>query len=187
MIREELKQKIEDNHNHFKEVAENYVNESWGSFLDLDYVDLVMAGIGVGKIIALEEEKRIVELKEKISNLLSCRNCPDNKGGYICQKEYEDKCLAQKIQYIKELKEENAELKEKWQENDKAWWEGFNTCKEKCGSGNVELTDNFTKATKIIKELLFIYYDPLTTESDVKHHHKILADARQFLKDSEVH
>ena len=58
-------------------------------------------------------EKRISELEEKISVLLSCKNCPENKGGFICQKEYEDKCLAQKIQYIKELKEENAELKEK--------------------------------------------------------------------------
>lgn len=46
------------------------------------------------------------ELEKKISILLSCNNCSENKGGYICQKEYEDKCLAQKIQYIKELKEE---------------------------------------------------------------------------------
>ena len=52
------------------------------------------------------------ELEEKISILLSCKNCSENKGGFICQKEYEDKCLAQKIQYIKELQEENAELKE---------------------------------------------------------------------------
>lgn len=51
------------------------------------------------------------ELEEKISVLLSCKNCPENKDGLICQKEYENKCLAQKIQYIKELKEENAELK----------------------------------------------------------------------------
>lgn len=56
--------------------------------------------------------KENAELEKKISNLLSCKNCPENKGGLICQKEYEDKCLAQKIQYIKELKEENAELKE---------------------------------------------------------------------------
>ena len=55
--------------------------------------------------------KKGAELKREISVLLSCKDCPDNKGGYICQKEYEDKCLAQKIQYIKELKEENAELK----------------------------------------------------------------------------
>ena len=58
-----------------------------------------------------ELKERIAELEEKISILLSCKNCPENKGGYICEKEYEDKCLAQKIQYIKELKEENAELK----------------------------------------------------------------------------
>ena len=52
------------------------------------------------------------ELKEKISVLLSCKNCPENKGGWICAKEYEDKCLAQKIEFIKELKKENAEMKE---------------------------------------------------------------------------
>ena len=56
-------------------------------------------------------EKRIAELEEKISVLLSCKNCPENKGGFICQKEYEDKCLAQKIQFIKELQQGNAELK----------------------------------------------------------------------------
>lgn len=55
-------------------------------------------------------EKRIAELEEKISVLLSCKNCPENKGGYICEKEYENKCLAQKIQFIKELQEEIAEL-----------------------------------------------------------------------------
>lgn len=53
-----------------------------------------------------DKDKAIKELEEKISVLLSCKNCPENKGGYICQKEYEDKCLAQKIQYIKELSEE---------------------------------------------------------------------------------
>ena len=57
----------------------------------------------------LKENK---ELQEQISILLSCKNCPDNKGGYICEKEYNDKCLAQKIQYIKELKEEIAELQD---------------------------------------------------------------------------
>jgi DNA repair exonuclease SbcCD ATPase subunit len=55
-------------------------------------------------------EKRISELEEKISVLLSCKNCPENKGGFICVKEYENKCLAQKIQYIEELQEENKVL-----------------------------------------------------------------------------
>lgn len=56
-------------------------------------------------------QKENAELKEKISVLLSCKNCPENKGGLICQKEYENKCLAQKIEFIKELQKENAELK----------------------------------------------------------------------------
>lgn len=58
------------------------------------------------------KNKENAELKEKISILLSCKNCPENKGGWICVKEYEDKCLAQKIEFIKELKKENAKLKE---------------------------------------------------------------------------
>ena len=83
---------------------------------------------------------RIKELEEKISVLLSCKNCPDNKGGLVCQKEYEDKCLTQKIQYIKELQEEIAELeaqieKMKCCENC-AWWyklpNGQRDCAETC-------------------------------------------------------
>ena len=56
-------------------------------------------------------EKENAELKKEISVLLSCVNCPENKGGYICEKEYNDKCLSQKIEYIKELKEENEDLR----------------------------------------------------------------------------
>ena len=55
--------------------------------------------------------KRESELEHKISILLSCKNCPENKGGYICEKEYEGKCLSQKTQYIKELQDEIVELK----------------------------------------------------------------------------
>ena len=66
-----------------------------------------------GQVLKMNKEVEVIqrptyaELEEKISILLSCNSCPDNKGGLLCQKEYEDKCLAQKIQYIKELKEEN--------------------------------------------------------------------------------
>lgn len=63
-------------------------------------------GAKVGEL-ALEY---IAELEEKISVLLSCKNCPENKGGWICAKEYENKCLAQKIEFIKELEEEKCEL-----------------------------------------------------------------------------
>lgn len=58
------------------------------------------------------------ELKKEISVLLSCANCQENKGGYVCEKEYNDKCLAQKIEYIKELKKEISELKEKLNKKD---------------------------------------------------------------------
>lgn len=71
-------------------------------------------GFYKGCVVGLKyNNKQIAELEEKISFLLSCKNCPENKGGWVCAKEYEDKCLAQKIQYVKELKKENAELKEK--------------------------------------------------------------------------
>lgn len=56
-------------------------------------------------------EKENEQLKKEISVLLSCSSCSENKGGYVCEKEYNDKCLAQKIEYIKELKEEITELK----------------------------------------------------------------------------
>ena len=70
-----------------------------------------------GQVLKMNKEVEVIqrptyaELEREISILLSCNSCPDNKGGLLCQKEYEDKCLAQKIQYIKELQEENAELK----------------------------------------------------------------------------
>ena len=57
-----------------------------------------------------ELEKENAELQEKISILLSCKNCPENKGGWVCVKEYENKCLTQKIVYIKELEKEKCEL-----------------------------------------------------------------------------
>ena len=69
-------------------------------------------GFYKGCVVGLEyNNKQIAELEEKISVLLSCKNCSENKGGWICVKEYENKCLAQKIEFIKELKKENAVLK----------------------------------------------------------------------------
>ena len=69
-----------------------------------DYYGLMFAG---AEIATKELQKENAELKAQISVLLSCKNCTENKCGYICEKEYNDKCLAQKIQYIKELQEEN--------------------------------------------------------------------------------
>ena len=86
------------------------------------------------------------ELEEKISVLLSCKNCPENKDGLICQKEYENKCLAQKIQFIKELQQENAELKEKLKPE--------NCLKLLAKEGYIKFTsDQLTKAKEIIEGL----------------------------------
>lgn len=64
-------------------------------------------------------KKENAKLQEKISVLLSCKNCPENKGGWICLKEYENKCLTQKIEFIKELEEEKCELLGIIQDKDK--------------------------------------------------------------------
>ena len=63
-------------------------------------------------------KKENAQLKEKISILLSCKNCPENKGGWICAKEYENKCLAQKIEFIKELQEQYSILADSNVSND---------------------------------------------------------------------
>ena len=84
-----------------EEMAENYAKE----ISNVTISQAFLAGLEY-------KNKENAELKEKISILLSCKNCPENKGGWICAKEYEDKCLAQKIEFIKELEKENAELKE---------------------------------------------------------------------------
>lgn len=85
------------------------------------------------------------ELEEKISVLLSCKNCPENKDGLICQKEYENKCLAQKIQFIKELQQENAELKEQVETS----YEVYNNNLDY--SHHIE--EQLTEAKKVIEEL----------------------------------
>lgn len=139
-------------------------------------------------------EKRIAELEQKISILLSCKNCPENKGGFICQKEYEDKCLAQKIQYIKELQEEIVELK---REN-----RGIKTCANcdeyvigRCCnypngvchhwklSEKYRNDDELTNAKEIIKKFL-LWENDWHNKTESKY--ELLKQAEQFLKDSEV-
>lgn len=114
---------------------------------DVNYPDVLKAiTVGVQKGAEHGYNKANEELEEKISVLLSCKDCPENKDGLICQKEYENKCLAQKIQYIKELKEENAELKEKLKPE--------NCLKLLAKEGYIKFTsDQLTKAKEIIEEL----------------------------------
>lgn len=126
--------------------------------------------------------KKGANLEREISVLLSCKNCPNNKGGYICQKEYEDKCLAQKIQYIKELKEENAELKDyrlttlakQQTENQKytvnlehrlSWYD-----------------DQLTKAKELLKDITSSYGSTEVSEAQL---YLKIKRAEQFLKENE--
>ena len=123
-----------------------------------------------------EKEKRIEELEEKISVLLSCKNCPENKGGFICAKEYENKCLAQKIEYIKELQEENAELKEQC-----SILADCNSCTSSCKTENLEMKKQLSKAKEIIKELVRVEYADFTNGDYSNELSKVLEQAEQFL------
>lgn len=134
---------------------------------------------------------RIAELEQKISVLLSCKNCPENKGGYICEKEYENKCLAQKIQYIKELQEEiknlkktyrkqrnkriddlqkeNAELKKQLEMSNKVYNDNLDY------SHHIE--EQLTKAENLIKKMLYEYLRLCVIKKET------IAEAKQFLKE----
>ena len=115
------------------------------------------------------------ELKEKISVLLSCKNCPENKGGWICAKEYENKCLAQKIVFIQELKKENAKLKKELKISQRCWQD----------QENISLNANCSlhKAKEFIEELSSSL--SVVGECDDEEC-ELLNRAEQFLKDSKV-
>ena len=122
--------------------------------------------------------KRIAELEEKISILLSCKNCPENKGGLICQKEYENKCLAQKIQFIKELQEENAELKEK--ENTV---HTLDILHKEAVRKYGEVNDQLTKAKELLNEFMRI---GKASDEDFEHDYsELIEETEQFLSEVE--
>jgi regulator of replication initiation timing len=129
-----------------------------------------------------ELEKENEKLKKRLSVLLSCKNCPDNKGGFICQKEYEDKCLTQKIQYIKELKEENTEF-EKENANLKARLNAINLLTPELEKQSKTKKQQLTQAKELLKKIEKIVY---SGENEIKRLSKIvdiLAEAEQFLKE----
>lgn len=122
--------------------------------------------------------KQIAELKEKISVLLSCKNCSENKGGWICVKEYENKCLAQKIEFIKELKEEKCELLGIIQGKDKVIQE----LKKELNSMLVSKNQQLVKAKELIEELS----SSLSVVGECEEEECELLDrAEQFLRENE--
>lgn len=196
MNKEEIKNKISEHKECCKKLAEEYrqrYNEDKTDKLALNmFYHNVIAYNDFENVLAMIEDRnsmmlcfaeppiltektvevdinRIAELEQKISVLLSCKNCPENKGGYICEKEYEDKCLAQKIQYIKELKEENAELKKQLGMSNKVYNDNLDY------SHHIE--DQLTKAENLIKKMLYEYLRLCVIKKET------IAEAKQFLKE----
>ncbi|MBR3197110.1 MAG: hypothetical protein IKF66_01265 [Methanobrevibacter sp.] len=112
--------------------------------------------------------------KIRFSNLLSCKNCPENKGGYICQKEYNDKCLTQKIQFIKELQEEIAGLKTELEISRRCWQD----------QKNISLDTNckLYKAKEILREYIRINLLP-PNERNFDEEVKLFKQAEKFCEE----
>ena len=126
------------------------------------------------KAIVTDFNKENAELQEKISVLLSCKNCPENKGGWICAKEYENKCLPQKIVYIKELKKENAQLKAFRRDCIKLTEDNAVMAKQRG-----EIMAQLAKAKETIKEMLSIL-----PKENIEGAYEITEEAEEFLKES---
>lgn len=142
-------------------------------------------GFYKGCVVGLEyNNKQIAELEEKISVLLSCKNCSENKGGWICAKEYENKCLAQKIEFIKELQKENAQLK-KQQFSLRNERNTFLAQNEQYEKDLINFNENITKAKEIIRE--YMRFEPMigTCSFYSEEYEKTKKKAEQFLN-SEV-
>ena len=142
-------------------------------------------GFYKGCVVGLEyNNKQIAELEEKISVLLSCKNCSENKGGWICAKEYENKCLAQKIEFIKELQKENTQLK-KQQFSLRNERNTFLAQNEQYEKDLINFNENITKAKEIIRE--YMRFEPMigTCSFYSEEYEKTKKKAEQFLN-SEV-
>lgn len=172
MTKEELKQEAEEKYfNHKMMEFQGFYNRH---YYYLGYLDSAEPR---EKRIA-ELEKEIAELEEKISVLLSCKNCSENKGGWICVKEYENKCLAQKIEFIKELKEEKCELLGIIQGKDKVIQE----LKKELNSMLVSKNQQLVKAKELIEELS----SSLSVVGECEEEECELLDrAEQFLRENE--
>ena len=69
---EELDKKI-------REIANYYVSECWGTYLDLSDTDLVSAGIGVALAVTKELQEENEQLKKDlVENKSDCKNCYKN-------------------------------------------------------------------------------------------------------------
>lgn len=131
----------------------------------------------VGKTYTKDTPKE--ELEHKISILLSCKNCPENKGGYICENEYEGKCLSQKTQSIKELQDEIVELKAQIEKLKKQ----FDPQDVVELMNEIEAPYKLTEAKEIIKNIEKVFYNGENAIKRLSKISDILEEAEQFLKE----
>ena len=161
-------------------MTENEKIELFDKWYDENYDEWAEGEEGIALREELEQAFKggIAELEEKISVLLSCKKCPENKGGFICQKEYEDKCLAQKIEYIKELQEENAELKNKLEHRN-----CLDCVNHSCmlRMKTLELEKECAKAKVFIRSLKSLIEDVCDINYLSKDNTRLLVEAEQFL------
>jgi hypothetical protein len=108
--------------------------------------------------------------KDKLEKNHNCDNvnCNHNNTKGLCCLFNPESCK------YRQLQKENAELKKMYHETD----EDNNKLRE-----NIPL---LAEAKEIIKKLQFLYLSPVVTKDDVKRQDEILAEVKQFLKDSEV-
>ena len=133
--------------------------------------------------------KENAELQKKIR--CECTRCvysdsPCIRSDYGVEND-EDVCPNYKNVFVAytQLKEENAELKEKLKpENCLKLLAKEGYVKFTCENGNEH--DQLNKAKEIIKKLKALFLFPIVTEDDIKRQDEILTEAEQFLKNSEV-
>jgi hypothetical protein len=119
-------------------------------------------------------QKENAELKKKLNRYKhDCPNC-SAFGKHCPHRVNGDPYTYDCYLTVADLEKENAELKEMYHETD----EDNNKLRE-----NIPL---LAEAKEIIKKLQFLYLSPVVTKDDVKRQDEILAEVKQFLKDSEV-
>ena len=100
---------------------------------------------------------------ELLKSLLYCtkRSC-NNCGKVTCenfQRQRKD-CCENWVSYKDYIKQLEAE-------KDKAWWEGFDTCKAKAGEANVKLSDEITLLKAQIEKMKSALIDIKSNTDDV--------------------
>lgn len=167
-----------------------------------EYADKILFDSKYPFIFNKEKVKAYI-IKVYLDSLKCCEEAY-NKGLAEGRKEFEEKISAQKIEFIKELKKENAELKEKvsyLEDNLRVARKDRKNLQLKVGKGLKEFikdcpysafklyangfyAEQLTKAKELIKKLVNEFYY-LCELYNFATDYECLAEAEQFIKESE--